>query len=65
MVFYCLALPSSVTEFFLIVCIIIFTMPIWFNMILVVFSFLGAKIKPKHFMSYKEFGKSILNKMND
>lgn len=34
-------------------------------MILVGFSFLGAKIEPKHFMSYKEFGKSILNKMND
>lgn len=64
MVFYGFALPSSVTEFFLIVCIVILTMPIWFNMILVVFSFLGAKIETEHFMSYKEFGKSIL-KMND
>ena len=65
MVFYGLALPSSAAEFCLIVCIVILTMPLWFNMILVGFSFLGAKIKPKHFMSYKEFGKSILNKMND
>lgn len=65
MVFYGLALPSSITNFCLIVFIVILTMPIWFNMILVGFSFLGVKIEQKHFMSYKELGKSILNKLND
>jgi len=65
MVFYGLALPSSVYDFCLIVFIVIITMPMWFNMILISFSFLGANIEPKHFMSYKELGKSILNKIND
>lgn len=65
MIFYGIALSSSVTEFCVILFIVILTMPIWFNMILVGFSFLGAKIEPKHFISYKELGKSILNKLND
>lgn len=60
MVFYGLALPSGAYEFCLISFIVILTMPIWFNMILMFFSLLGANIEQKHYMSYKELGKNIL-----
>lgn len=65
MVFYGLALPSSVTEFCVIFFIVILTMPIWFNMMLVFWCLLGANIEPKYFMSYKELGKSILNRIKN